>query len=98
MEVRFFIAMFCVALVGALYAAINVSPNKYKSREALITNPLLGILIIGLCTSVGAAVIGSFHQGILKGIIALICPVVGYCLSWYIIKIPERKYLKEQQS
>ena len=38
--------MICVAFVGALYATINVSPNKYKSREALITNPILGVLII----------------------------------------------------
>lgn len=98
METRFFIAMFCVALVGALYAAINVSPNKYKSREALISNQFLCVLIICLCLGTGGAVIGSFHQSILKGIIALICPVIGYCLSWYIIKIPERRYLKEQQN
>lgn len=98
MEVRFVIAMICVAIVGALYAAINVSPNKYKGREALITNPLLGVLIIGLCTSVGAAVIGAFYQSILKGIIAIICFILGCWLSWYIIKIPERKYLKEQQN
>ena len=97
MEVRFLIAMVCVAVVGALYATINVSPNKYKSREALITNPILGVLIIGLCTSVGAAIIGSFYQGVLKGVIAIICPIFGYWLSWYIIKIPERRYLKEQQ-
>lgn len=98
MEVRFLIAMICVAFVGALYATINVSPNKYKSREALITNPILGVLIIGLSTSVGAAIIGSFYQGIWQGIVAIICPIIGYCLSWYIIKIPERRYLKEQQN
>ncbi len=96
METKFVIAMICVALVGALYATINVSPNKYKSREALITHPLLGILIIGLCTCVGAAVIGSFNQSILKGIIAMCCPVLGYFISRYIIKAPERKYLKGQ--
>ncbi len=98
MEVRFFIAMFYVVLVGALYAAINVSPNKYKNSEALITHPIVGILIVGLCTSGGAAIVGSFYQGVWKGIISLICLVVGYCIAWYIIKIPERKYLKEQQN
>ena len=92
METRFVIAMICVAFVGALYATINVSPNKYKSREALITNP-----IIGLSMSIGAAIIGSFYSSVLKGIISIICPIVGYIISWYIIKIPERRYLKEQE-
>ena len=89
--------MICVAFVGALYATINVSPNKYKSREALITNPILGVLIIGLSMSIGAAIIGSFYSSVLKGIISIICPIVGYIISWYIIKIPERRYLKEQE-
>lgn len=98
MEVRFLIAMIGVVVIGALYATINVSPNKYKSREALISNQFLGVLIISLCMVGSGAIIGSFNQSLIKGFVAIACIVFGYVLSWYIIKIPERRYLKEQQN
>ena len=98
MEVRFLIAMIGVVVIGALYAAINVSPNKYKSREALISHPVLGVLIVCLCMVGGGAIIGSFNQSLIKGFIAVACVVLGYVLSWYIIKTPERKYMKQQQN
>lgn len=96
METRFIIAMFCMVIIGGLYATINVSPNKFKSREALITSPFWGVLIIFLCLIAGAGIVGSFYQSTLQGIVAVCCPLLGFAISWYIIKTPERKYLKEQ--
>ena len=64
---------------------------------AMICVAFVGALIIGLSMSIGAAIIGSFYSSVLKGIISIICPIVGYIISWYIIKIPERRYLKEQE-
>ena len=96
METKYLIVMFCLILVGALYAATNISPNKYKSSEALLSSAFWGLSSISLSLLGCAAIFGFFHQSVGKGIAAIFCLLLGFFLSWYFIKIPERRYLKEQ--
>ena len=98
MDARFSIAMLGMFIVGALYAAINVSPNKYRKREPLISSPVLGLLITSLSACTGVTVFALFFINLGKGIVGAVCLLSGYFISRYVIKNPERKYLKEQQN
>lgn len=95
---KFFIAIIIVIIAGALYAAVNVSPNKYENREPLLNSFFWAMLSILSCMVAGAAVMGSFYQSTWKGIVAIIFLVIGFCLTRYVIKKPERKYINEQQN
>ena len=95
METKYIVAIIFVALAGALYAAVNISPNKFESREPLIKSPIIGLMGLFGAIMSGAAIIGMFCVDIIYGIATIASLLCGYFFSWYIIKRPERKYIKE---
>lgn len=95
METKYVLAIVIVALAGVLYALVNVCPNKFKNAEPLIKSPIIALIgLLGIILS-GAAVITMSCIDVLYGITTLAAFVCGYVSSWYIIKKPERRYIKK---
>ncbi len=95
METRYFIAIIFVALAGVLYAIVNICPNSYKSFDPLINSRFIWMIsILGFLLS-GAMVVGMFKINAIFGIATVYSFLIGFFLAWYVIKIPERRYIKE---
>lgn len=95
MEIRYFIAIIIVALAGVLYAMVNICPNRYKSSDPLIKFRFIWMVsILGFLFS-GAMVVGMFKVNTIFGIATVYSFLIGFFLAWYVIKIPERRYIKE---